>query len=65
MTQGDLHLRLTDDEEIETVENALEAVAEAEDKRLNTAGKPAEDELTRGQALVELAAAYTGWRERT
>lgn len=55
-----LNVRGSDD--VAIVENALEAVAADRDAELNTGrGQPTDGQMTRGEALVELARAYTGW----
>lgn len=61
MSDDVLLIRVAGEEAVETVENALDAVADEHDVMLNDAGPPTEFEITKGDAVARLAEAYTGW----
>lgn len=66
MTPERLAIQVTGEDEVAAVENALEAAAREHDSELNTTpGRGGKDELTKGEALVEVSRAYTGWPART
>lgn len=57
-----LRLRVSNAEAAETIENALEAAASARGKTLNTSrGRPGPGEISRQEAMRDLAAAFTGY----
>lgn len=58
-----LTITITDEAQIETVENAFAAVESDLDAPISSGrGRPADDELTTADAVTALASAYTGWR---
>lgn len=61
MGDEELTIRLTGERQVETVRNAIRAVESHEEVTVSRSrGRPSEGEITRGEAVTAIAAAYTG-----
>lgn len=62
MTKAEVRIVTTDPDRVGTIRNGIQAVADELDCDVAEGrGRPAATEISRAEAVEELARAYTGW----